>query len=83
MGILDLLPILVTLTEVIKRFIPKKYRKVAVPAITTATGVGLSWAVGGHEVGLEALSTGLAASAAAIGTYKAPKEIGKIILGEK
>ncbi len=83
MAITTLFPLLMGLTEMIKRLIPKKHRKVATPLLTSGMGIGLAWAGGGHESGLGAIVEGLTASAAAIGAYKGPKEMGKIILGEK
>ncbi len=82
MGIFEIVTILVTAGEVIKRFIPKKFRKVAVPALSLAGGVGLSWAGGGHEAGLQAIVEGLTAGAAAVGTYKGSKEVGGLIVGK-
>lgn len=76
MGITELFPIVVTILEVIKRFIPNKYRDVSVPALSMATGVGLSWVAGGHTAGLEMLTTGLSAGAAAMGTYSGAKKLG-------
>ncbi len=76
----ELVTILVTISEVVKRFIPKKARKIVVPALNLAGGVGLSWAGGGHEAGLDAVVEGLTAGAAAIGTYKGSKEVGGLIV---
>lgn len=78
MKILEIIPIIVTLIEIIKRFIPDKYRTWANPIIAGVLGLGIAYAQGGAP----ALLDGLTAAVGAIGAYKIPKVIGEKIIKE-
>ena len=78
MGIFEIIPIIVTLIETIKRFIPDKHRTWANPVIAGGLGLGITYAQGG----VPALLDGLIAGAGAIGVYKIPKMIGAKIINE-
>jgi hypothetical protein len=76
MSIVELFPVVLTVVEILKRFIPNKYRGWAAPLVAVGSGVGISWAAGGHTAGMEALVNGLGAAAAAVGTYSGSKVVG-------
>ena len=76
LAILKLIPIVLSIVEVIKRFIPDKQRTYANPIIAVVTGILGAYTVGGTGEVLNLLMTGLLAGAGAIGAYKIPKEIG-------
>lgn len=65
-----------SVVEVIKRFIPDKQRTYVNPVIAVATGLVGAYTFGGQQEVVELLTTGLLAAATAIGAYKIPKEIG-------
>lgn len=75
MNMLEIIPIIVTIIEVVKRFIPDEYRKWANPAISLVLGLGIAYSQGGAD----ALLQGLGAAAGAVGTYKLPKLAGEAI----
>ena len=66
-----------SVVEVIKRFIPDKQRNYANPIIAVVTGLVGAYTFGGQQEVIELLTTGGLAAAAAIGAYKIPKEVGK------
>jgi len=76
-AIMKLIPQILAVVEVVKRFIPDRRRAVANPAIAAVTGLLGAWYAGGSSEVFELVTTGLVAAAGAIGTYKIPKEIGK------
>lgn len=77
LAIMKLIPTVLSVVEALKRFIPKKTRKVANPIIAAVTGLVGAYMVGGTGEILIILQTGLIAAAGAIGGYKIPKEIGR------
>ncbi len=76
LAILKIIPIILSVVEVIKRFIPDKQRTYANPAIAIVTGILGAYTVGGIGEVLTVLMTGLLAACGAIGAYKIPKELG-------
>ena len=78
MTLLEIVPIIVTVIEMVKRFIPDEHRVWANPLIALFLGLGMSYAQGG----IENLATGLGAASTAVATYKVPKMIGNTILKE-
>lgn len=72
MSALEIVPIIVTLIEMVKRFIPNRTRTWANPLIALSLGLGISYFNGGADV----LLTGLEAAAGAVGAYKLPKIVG-------
>ena len=82
MNILTLLPTILTLVEVIKRFIPDKQRNVANPVIAVGLGLLGAYATNEWHGILELLKTGLISGIGAIAVYKIPKEIAaKLTIG--
>ena len=77
LAILKLFPVVLTVVEVVKRFLPDRTRTYANPVIAVVTGLVGAYTFGGQQEVVELLTTGLLAAAAAIGAYKIPKEIGK------
>jgi len=73
---LEIMPIIVTIIEVFKRFIPNKYRTWANPVLALVLGLGIAYTKGG----VPALTEGLVAAAGAVGTYKIPKVVGEEFL---
>ena len=76
LAIIKLIPVVLSVVEIIKRFIPDKQRTYANPVIAIVTGVLGAYTVGGTGEALNLLMTGLLAGCGAIGAYKIPKEIG-------
>ncbi|HEY4712341.1 MAG TPA: hypothetical protein VIH69_06705 [Dehalococcoidia bacterium] len=76
LSILQIFPIVLTVVQVVKRFIPDKQRDIANPALAAIVGLIGAYVVGGQAEVLGLLIEGLGAALAAIGTYKVPKEIG-------
>jgi hypothetical protein len=76
-AIMKLVPQILAVVEVVKRFIPDKKRTYANPVIAAVTGLLGAWYVGGSAEVLEVLINGLTAAAGAIGAYKIPKEVAK------
>lgn len=83
MGFELLMPLVYTLTSLLKRFIPKKHKGTLTPLASLATGVGVAWLTGGHTMGLEVLGTGLAAGASAVVGYDVLKSAGKAATGDR
>jgi len=79
MTILQIAPIVLTIVEMVKRFIPDEFRAWANPVIAVTVGLGTSYMYGGSEVMTDVLMTGLGSAGAAIGAYKIPKVIGQAI----
>lgn len=75
-AILNLVPMVLTAVEALKRFIPNERRAVANPVLAVVTGLVGAYMVGGTQEVLDLLLTGVIAGAGAIGTYKIPKVIG-------
>lgn len=65
-----------SVVEVIKRFLPDKTRTYANPVIAAVTGIVGAYAFGGQQEVVNLLLEGLTAAALAIGAYKIPKVIG-------
>lgn len=77
LAIMKLIPVVLTVVETVKRFIPDNRRNVANPIIAVVTGLVGAYFVGGTAEVLELLLTGVLAGAGAVGAYKIPKEVGK------
>lgn len=73
MAIVKLFPVVLTVVEVVKRFLPDRTRTYANPIIAVVTGLVGAYTVGGQTEAMDALMTGLLSAAAAIGAYKIPK----------
>lgn len=76
LSILQIFPIVLTVVQVVKRFIPDKQRDIANPALAAIVGLIGAYVVGGQAEVLGLLIEGIGAALAAIGAYKVPKEIG-------
>ena len=74
-AIVKLIPIVLSVVEMVKRFIPDGKRTYANPIIAVVTGLLGAWYVGGTQELLNLLTTGLLAGVGAMGAYKIPKEI--------
>lgn len=83
MSLISLVPVVYFATDLIKRFIPKRYKKTVTPLVSLAGGVGAAWMTGGHTMGLEVLATGLASGASAIVGYDMVKGAGAATTGDK
>ena len=77
MAIIKLVPVVLSVVEVFKRFIPKEKRKVVNPAMAAITGLIGAYMFGGTEEILNLLIVGGTAALGAIGAYKMPKEISR------
>ena len=77
MAIMKLVPIIMSIVEVGKRFIPKKKRKVVNPILAAITGLVGAYMAGGTEEIFNILVVGGTAALGAIGSYKIPKEISR------
>jgi hypothetical protein len=77
MAIMKLIPVIMSIVEVGKRFIPKKKRKVVNPILAGITGLIGAYMAGGTEEILNVLLVGVTAAVGAIGGYKIPKEISR------
>lgn len=75
----QLVPLIVTIIEVLKRFIPDQYRTWANPVLAIVLGVAGVYITGGVTEVVNILMAGLLAAAGAIGTYKLPKMLGVTI----
>ena len=73
--IIGLVPIVLTVVEVIKRFIPDKQRTYANPVLAVVVGILGAYYTGGQQEVLNLLLTGALAGAGAIAAYKLPKEV--------
>lgn len=76
LSILQLFPIVLTVVQVVKRFIPDRQRDIANPVLAAIVGLIGAYVVGGQAEVVGLLIEGLGAALAAIGAYKVPKEIG-------
>ena len=79
MTMIEMIPTIVTIVEVVKRFIPDKYRAWANPAISLVLGLGLAYTQGGAA----ALLDGVGAAAGAVATYKVPKVVGGMVVKDE
>ena len=77
MAIMKLIPVIMSIVEVGKRFIPKKKRKVVNPILAAITGIVGAYMTGGTEEIMNLLIVGGTAALGAVGTYKIPKEISR------
>jgi len=77
LAIIKLAPVILTVIEMVKRFIPDKRRQIANPVLAVITGLIGAYLTGGQAEVITVLTTGVLAGAGAIGAYKIPKEIGK------
>ncbi len=77
MAIMKLIPVIMSIVEVGKRFIPKKKRKVVNPILAGITGLIGAYMTGGTEEIINLLLVGGTAALGAVGTYKIPKEISR------
>jgi uncharacterized membrane protein len=79
MAIAKLIPTVLSVVEIGKRFIPKKKRKVVNPVMAVITGLAGAYLMGGQAEVINLLMTGGMAAIGAIGAYKVPKEISRKI----
>ena len=79
LAIAKLIPVVMSVVEVFKRFVPKKNRRVVNPILAAVTGLVGAYVAGGTEGLIEILLVGGTAALGAIGTYKIPKEISRKI----
>ena len=77
MAIMKLIPVIMSIVEVGKRFVPKKKRKVVNPILAAITGLIGAYVAGGAEEIINVLTVGGIAAAGAIGSYKIPKEVSR------
>jgi len=77
MAIVKLIPVIMSIVEVGKRFIPKKKRKIVNPILAGITGLIGAYMAGGTTEILNLLIIGGTAALGAIGAYKIPKEISR------
>jgi hypothetical protein len=77
MAIMKLVPVIMSIVEVGKRFIPKKNRKVVNPILAGITGLIGAYMTGGTEEIINLLIVGGTAAAGAVGAYKIPKEVSR------
>lgn len=76
-AIVKLMSVVLSVVEVVKRFIPDRTRTYANPIIAVVTGLVGAYYVGGYHEVLNLLEVGGLAAVGAIGMYKIPKEIGE------
>ncbi|MCK5610631.1 hypothetical protein KAR91_52650 [Candidatus Pacearchaeota archaeon] len=77
MAIMKLIPVVMSIVEVGKRFIPKKKRKIVNPIMAGVTGLIGAYMTGGTSAIIDLLVIGGTAALGAIGAYKIPKEISR------
>lgn len=77
LAIVKLIPVILSVVEIIKRFIPDNKRTYANPIIAIVTGLVGAYYVGGTSEVLGLATTGIIAAAGAIGAYKIPKVVGE------
>jgi hypothetical protein len=77
MAIMKLIPVIMSIVEVGKRFIPKKKRTIVNPILAGITGLIGAYMAGGTAEILNLLIIGGTAALGAIGAYKIPKEISR------
>ena len=77
MAIVKLIPVVLSVVEIVKRVIPNAKRTYANPVIAVAVGLLGAYYIGGTQEIVNLLMTGVLAAAGAIGAYKIPKEIGE------
>lgn len=73
--IVKLIPMIISLIEIIKRIIPDNVRTYANPVLAVFMGIAGSYYVGGNSGVVDLLTNGLAAGVGAVGAYKIPKEL--------
>ena len=76
----QLIPIIIMIIEIIKRFIPDQYRTWANPIIAILLGVAGVYVEGGMTEVVNILLAGLVAGAGAVGAYKIPKVIAPMVV---
>lgn len=81
LAILKLAPVVLSVVEIVKRFIPDSKRAVANPLLAVVTGIVGAYTFGGQQEVINLLLEGLSAAALAVGAYKIPKMVGKDVLG--
>lgn len=72
----QLIPVVMMIIEIIKRFIPDRHRGYANPILAIIVGVIGVYTTGGLTEVVNILMAGLVAAAGAVAAYKVPKEIG-------
>ena len=77
LAVMKLIPVVMSIVEVGKRFIPKKKRKVVNPILAAITALVGAYMTGGTEEILNILLVGGTAALGAVGGYKIPKEISR------
>lgn len=77
LAIVKLIPYVVAVVEMVKRFIPKKKRKIINPILAAITGLVGAYMAGGTEEIINILLAGGTAAIGAVGAYKIPKEISR------
>ena len=66
---------IISIIEIIKRFIPDNVRTYANPALAIFTGLAGAYYIGGSSGIADLFMNGISAGIGAIGAYKIPKEI--------
>lgn len=77
MGLIEILPIVLTIVEVAKRFVPKLLRKRVNPIIALVVGLLTAFVTQGEAGFFGAVFAGVGGAAGAIATYKVPKLLGR------
>ena len=75
MAVIKLIPIVLSVVEMTKRFIPDEKRTYVNPIMAVVTGLLGAYYTGGTQELLNLLTTGVLAGAGAMGAYKIPKEV--------
>lgn len=79
MSIIELFPVVLTVVEVVKRFVPDRQRTIVNPVLAVLVGLIGAYATGGTQEVLSVLMNGVGAGVAAIAAYKVPKIVGSAI----
>lgn len=74
--VVALIPVIVTLIEILKRFIPDQHRTWANPLLAIIIAAAGAYSTAGTAGLLEVFVTALTAAGGAMATYKVPKMIG-------
>ena len=77
LAIMKLVPVVMSIVGVAKRFIPKKNRKVVNPILAGIIGLVGAYMAGGTTEIINVLIIGGTSALTAIGAYKIPKEISR------
>jgi hypothetical protein len=74
--IVALIPVIVTLIEILKRFIPDQHRTWANPLLAIVIAAAGAYSTAGTAGLLEVIMTALTAAGGAMAAYKVPKMVG-------